>query len=134
MQEEILSLKEQNKFLLDYTKNLKRDINLIKIDRIANYEDNWDGYNAKKFKSEVIERVTKIIFINELKLQPSIFPTLRESIQLEFRIKSYFIEIEVFADHYELMVENESYGESEIIENIDWSGIASKINEIRSRE
>jgi uncharacterized protein YsxB (DUF464 family) len=133
LKDEIKLLKEQNKTLIEGTKSIKKEINLNKLDKFSNYKNNWNGYNAKKFKPSLIQKVSKIILGDELFVQPSVFPTLRQSIQLEFRIQHYFIEIEVFEDHFEMIVENESTEQFTSYDKIEWSDIIKKLNEIQAQ-
>lgn len=75
------------------------DVNLLhsyqKISEIRCLEDNWNGNGAPKFSSQLLDSVLSIV--EKLTRQPSIFPTARESIQLEYEndIGDY-LEFEVF--------------------------------------
>jgi len=133
LKDEIKLLKEQNKTLIESTKSLKKEINLNKLDKFSNYKNNWNGYNAKKFMPSLIQKVSKIILGDELFVQPSVFPTLRQSIQLEFRVKNYFIEIEVFEDHFEMIIENEGTEQYTSYDKIEWSDIIKKLDEIQAK-
>ena len=61
--------------------DIRRD-NLTKLDVIANLKDGWNGNDAPAIPGTVISRVRSLI--NELYIQPEIFPTALSSIQLEF--------------------------------------------------
>lgn len=56
--------------------------NLKKIETIAMLQDNWNENGAKAFSADLISKVRNIIAF--LKIQPEIFPTACESLQLEY--------------------------------------------------
>ena len=56
--------------------------NLKKLDKIALLKDGWNGNKAKPFESELISKVRKIITV--LEIQPELFPTVCNSIQIEY--------------------------------------------------
>ena len=56
--------------------------NLKKIDAISNLKTNWNGNGANAFKTELIDKIRRII--SALYIQPDIFPTPADSIQLEY--------------------------------------------------
>lgn len=64
------------------------------IDDVASLEDGWNGYGAKKFSSELIDFVREIL--DCLPIQPEIFPTANDSIQLEYhKDNDSYLEFEV---------------------------------------
>ncbi|MCJ7651727.1 MAG: hypothetical protein MUP85_24240 [Candidatus Lokiarchaeota archaeon] len=132
LQEKVKSLEDSNKYLMEYTKSIKQELNLNKIEKIAKYNDNWDGYGAKKFSNELIQKVKNILFDKKLKIQPSVFPTLRESIQLEFTIKKYFFEIEVSIDKIEMIIEDELSKKNKYFEDVTWEEVLMEIEEVFS--
>lgn len=75
------------------------DANLLysyqKISEIRCLEDNWNGNGAPKFSSKLLDFVLSVV--EKLTWQPNIFPTARESIQLEYEndIGDY-LEFELF--------------------------------------
>lgn len=78
-----------------------RNIDLCKIqsyetlNRIASLRDNRNQYGAKRFSKELVEYVRTII--DKLGSQPDIFPTARNSIQLEYeKIGDFYLEFEIF--------------------------------------
>ena len=78
-----------------------RNIDLCKIqsyetlNRIASLSDNWNQYGAKRFSKELVEYARTII--DKLDSQPDIFPTARNSIQLEYeKIGDFYLEFEIF--------------------------------------
>ena len=56
--------------------------NLKIINKIAKFENGWDGYNADAFSNKEIKYFTYII--KNLKVQPYITPTAANSIILEY--------------------------------------------------
>lgn len=64
--------------------NNEKEENYIILDSFVLLEDNWDGYDAIAPKKELIELVKS--FIEQLYLQPEIFPTPDGGIQLEYVI------------------------------------------------
>lgn len=72
---------------------------LKRLEDISALSDNWDGEGATSFSSSIIETVNE--FIHSVSVQPDIFPTLRNSIQLEYENnKNEYLEFELFdRDH-----------------------------------
>lgn len=71
--------------------------NLKKLDQIASLKDGWNGDTAKAFDIQLISKVRSIITM--LELQPEIFPTACESIQLEYEKEDgSYLEIEINSD------------------------------------
>lgn len=60
------------------------EANLIKLEDIKKLKFNWNGYNAKPIPEEIIEKVKKVIIKLGNDKQPEIFPTGRETIQIEY--------------------------------------------------
>lgn len=74
--------------------NEEKAENLRKINSIAALGDDWNGNGAKAFDFELIERVRQIITC--LDIQPELFPTACESIQLEYdKTDGSYMEIEI---------------------------------------
>jgi len=84
----------------------KRHINFIefptieesiaKLSALRNLEDNWGDHGCDKFSSEHINFVEDII--KKLTYQPYIFPTMNDSIQLEYEIDNDYLEFEIFSN------------------------------------
>ncbi len=66
--------------------------NLMKLDSFKELENDWNGYGAEPFNEEHIEKVKFLVSL--LKIQPEIYPTARNSIQLEYGELEY----EIFSD------------------------------------
>lgn len=56
--------------------------NLSRLEQFALLEDNWNGNNANAFSKELVEKAR--ILITSLDIQPEIFPTACDSIQIEY--------------------------------------------------
>lgn len=81
--------------------------NRNKLKTIKNLSANWNGYNAEPIDSKIVEMVSSLI--SKLAYQPKIFPTGRNSIQIEYFIsEENFLEIEVFDDSSSYYLLNES--------------------------
>lgn len=75
------------------------DVDLLKsyqkISEIRNLAENWNGNGASKFSTELLDFVRNII--EKLARQPNIFPTARESVQLEYENDvGDYLEFELF--------------------------------------
>ena len=85
----------------------ERTTNLQKLSDIAKFEANWDGYGAKSFSSAnaLITKAKQIIFSLPVQNQPSLFPTARRSIQLEYRLQdNTYLEFELFEERIIVML------------------------------
>jgi len=65
-----------NRYSLD-----KLLLNKQKLRSLKFLQENWDGYNGKRFSSKIIDTVEDIV--TKMEDQPQIFPTGRGSIQIE---------------------------------------------------
>lgn len=102
-----------------------RTENLDKLFAISTLEDNWNGNGAPSFPRKLIEKVHGII--TDLAIQPELFPTALQTIQLEYdNSRKDHMEIEIGTDDMsEVFVVGNSGGES--IERIE--STARAINE-----
>ena len=72
--------------------------NYLKLLAFCGLQKGWDGYEADSIPESVIYSAGTLL--KELSFQPGIFPTGRESIQIEYyKDDNRFVEIEVFTDH-----------------------------------
>lgn len=101
---------EPNKSLQNYTYvQLENDVktyyyevnselmkNLQKLNSFYLLEDNWNGYGSLSINPETIETVKTLIAT--LKYQPDIFPTGRNSVQLQYeKINGDYLEFEIYS-------------------------------------
>ena len=71
--------------------------NLEKLTTISRLKENWNGNGAPAFPRELIRKVRSII--KELVIQPEIFPTALQTIQLEYdNSRRDHMEIEISMD------------------------------------
>lgn len=74
--------------------NEEKMYNLKKIDQIALLKDDWNGNKAQGFSEELLSEVRKVI--TSLDIQPELFPTACDSIQLEYEKEDgSYLEIEI---------------------------------------
>ena len=70
---------------------------LEKLNQILNLPDNWDGNNAKSFSTKLIEKAGYILI--RLKVQPEVFPTACNTMQLEYeKDDGSYLEFEIAED------------------------------------
>lgn len=101
---------------IDIDQQSKKIKNFEIIEGFQNLKDNWDGEGAKAFNTEHLEKIKKILERPDLVRQPDIFPTFRESIQLEYeKGNGDYLEIEVFFDEIHMLLQkNDSEEETEL--------------------
>ena len=116
---------------LEREKALLRE-NVDILSEIGQWGDNWNNYGAKKFSQELIFKCLQIINAGNLNYQPDIFPTARESIQLEYEPDSeHYLEVEVFIDTIKVYkrIKNEKYK----FPNLSTEELFELINEFQSQ-
>lgn len=70
---------------------------LGRIDSFKSLQQDWNGYSAAPISKKLIDSVTYILM--NLTRQPEIFPTARNSIQLEYeKLNGDYLEFEIFED------------------------------------
>ena len=89
-----------------------KSLNLKKLEKIAALRDGWNGNGAPALPRELIERVRKLL--NELLIQPEIFPTALMTIQFEYdNTRRDHMEIEIgLNDEAEIFIVRYDGGES----------------------
>ena len=71
--------------------------NMEKLNRIAAYEKNWNGNDALPLPRNIIEKVKSLL--PELYMQPQLFPTACDSIQIEYEKENgEYLEFQIFED------------------------------------
>ena len=76
---------------------MKKDVikSLERLNDIGNLEQDWNGYGAKPFSDTLIDKCEKIVSL--LSVQPSIYPTRRNSIQFQYELSDRsYLEFEIF--------------------------------------
>jgi len=81
-----------NRYSLDKLKHNKRVLR-----NLANLKSNWNGYGGETISQDVIDKTEKMP--SDLDYQPQVFPTGRETIQIEyFKNDDNLIEIEISSE------------------------------------
>ena len=71
--------------------------NLNKIERFKKYKYDWNGNGAAPISSSLINKVRDILF--KLNIQPEVFPTAADSIQLEYDgLNDSYLEFQIYDD------------------------------------
>lgn len=67
------------------------------LDEIASLQYDWNGYGADPFSNSLIVKCKNIL--NNIIIQPRIFPTARNSIQFEYELEDdSYLEFEIFEE------------------------------------
>jgi hypothetical protein len=85
-----------------------------KIESFRELEQDWNGYGANPFSEKLITKALDLA--KQLSPVPKVFPTGRDSIQLEWETDNMFLEIEVFEDKIEIF--NHAFYDGKAIANI----------------
>lgn len=113
----------------EVTVNRDKIDNLRKLDNISLMKNDWNGNGARAFQQEVISKVRGIITV--LSVQPELFPTACETIQLEYEKENgEYLEIEVGADAKAEVFQIDASGAEKYYEIITEAKV---INEVVSR-
>lgn len=89
---------------------MKKEMNIQKLDRITVYDNNWNGEGTFKFDEEIISKAKFILLSTSLNRQPKIFPTNRNTIQLEYEeTNNKYLEVEILQNKFNVF--SELYGE-----------------------
>lgn len=118
-----------------YSENyqLKKKVNNINtILSFKKFAYDWNGNGAEPFSENIIQKALDFINSSELKYQPNVFPTARQSIQLEYeKSNGDYLEIEIFEDKYSAY--SEIGNEETEYESISFNQLIKLINEFYSR-
>ncbi|MCC8104949.1 MAG: hypothetical protein LIO99_02875 [Clostridiales bacterium] len=75
----------------------KKEDNIRRLKEIGHLSDDWNGYGAGAFSSALIDKCNTII--NGLDIQPDVYPTGRQSIQMQYELEDRsYLEFEIFED------------------------------------
>lgn len=118
-----------------YSENyqLKKKLNNINaLLSFKKFETDWNGYGAEPFSEEIIQKAIYIINSPNLKFQPNVFPTGRQSIQFEYeKSNGDYLEIEIFDNRYSVYSEFDS--KKTEYESISFTEALKLIDEFYSR-
>ena len=98
-----------------------------KILKFGELPENWNYHGAKKIPENIIYKA--IDLIDMFVVPPMVFPTARETIQLEFSLENgTYFEIEIFENNYQVLVEiSEEDEEYMFTKKEDLIGLFNKI-------
>ncbi len=78
-------------------KALRMNLGMVtnKLDQISKLKNDWNGYGAKAFSMDLIERCKAIV--HALSVVPEVYPTGRQSIQFQYELEDRsYLEFEIF--------------------------------------
>lgn len=102
----------------------KTELNLLKLQQINRLPENWNGYGSEPIPTRLIEICTEII--PKLEIQPSVFPTARDSIQFEYeKSNGDYLEFELYIEKVEVFFQSnfEEFNKTYTYEEINWNHI-----------
>jgi len=114
---------------IDVNHICKMNKNIETLKSFLKLKENWNYYGAKPFKEGLITKCINLIRSSDLKYQPDIFSTGRNSIQFEYEKEDgSYLEIEIFDDRFSYLYIN-CYGYEIENENEQWENIIKLIEE-----
>lgn len=106
--------------------------NLIFLNSLREYGENWDGEGALPFSEELIYAIEKTII--QLRLQPEIFPLQDGGIQLEYgNVKGKYLEFEIYLDNVNVYKISEEHKRSRYSFEFDFDKITREVNWFENR-
>lgn len=115
-----------NDIIFDLNDIILKKENIKKIEQMKSFDDNWNGYGAKKFTSEAIAHFKEII--QNLDVQPDIAPTGRNSLFMQYELDNDILTFEVSADKTEkVYVQNDDYDHAKVEQF--YTNVISKIKD-----
>jgi hypothetical protein len=103
--------------------------NIERLNGYRYFSDNWDGQGAEIISDIVIDKSIEIL--KSLSIQPSVFPTGRGSVQIEYELENEdYLEFEIFENHIECLMEK---GEDEIDVEVNQEQIAQIVRDFHGR-
>ena len=102
-----------------------KEENMKRLDVIDSLKDNWNGNGAGAFSHELVDKVR--ILVENLQIQPEIFPTALNTIQLEYEnSRRDHLEIEI-GETDEADVFIASYTGEELEETIPFAKVKERV-------
>ena len=118
-----------------YSENYQLKKKLNNINTVLSFKkfgSDWNGNGAEPFSENIIQKALDFINSQLLRFQPNVFPTGRQSVQLEYeKSNGNYLEIEIFDDKCSAYSEIEDK-ETEY-ESLSFNEIIKLINEFYSR-
>ena len=104
---------------------------LARLLEIEQLQDNWNGNGANCFSESILSFARKIVM--NLLIQPAIFPTARDSIQLEYENDlGDYLELELFENERIKMFSFDHTGKS-LTDEINYDSINKVVNKFYGR-
>lgn len=98
-----------NSSMIETTKKI-RNIERVKV--LGDLKGNWNDNGALPFPKSLLDIGVSII--RNIIIQPKVFPTARQSIQLEYeKVNGDYLELEVFVEKIEFFMERSNGEEKE---------------------
>lgn len=99
--------------------------NLFKLESFRELKQGWNGYNGERISDDVIDNATQLLL--KLNFQPKIFPTGRNSIQVEHYFdEENLFELEVFSDKFCIYLINDGEEIEKDLSRRDACGLINK--------
>lgn len=86
---------------------------------------NWNGYDAEPIPIEIIDFCSKVVW--NLGIQPEIFPTACQSIQLEYEKDSEYMEIGIFKTTISIYKKHKDWTEENYQIDYDINSIVDEV-------
>lgn len=97
----------------------------MKLDEIAGFPDDWNGYGAEQIKAEIISDAYHFLeYVYSLSDFVSVFPTARQSIQFEFEDNNKYCEAEIFVDRISIYSEKEDEEFNEDFDSVNKAAVS----------
>jgi len=97
---------------------ISKKINMDILDGFLLLQQGWNGYNGRSFSTSVIERAKRIVL--SLERQPYIFPTGRNSVQIEYRKPNRdYLEFEIYSNKIEFYIYKSGHEEERKVKSYE---------------
>lgn len=111
----------------DSVMSIDKAQSLERLFEIKQLQDDWNGNGAKRFSDSILSFTEKIV--RNLLIQPAIFPTARDSIQLEYENDlGDYLELEIFEEDRIKMFSFDHTGKS-LTKEINFDSINKVVSE-----
>lgn len=115
----------------DSVMSIDKAQSLTRLLEIKQLQDNWNGNGANCFSEGILSFTMKIVM--NLLIQPAIFPTARDSIQLEYENDlGDYLELELFENERIKMFSFDHTGKS-LTEEINYNSINEVVSKFYGR-
>ena len=84
-------IEEMHKELLRmFDTGVFRESTIMRLERMRDLEENWDGYGGRPIDPDVIKRAISLVW--NLPIIPEVFPTPNGDVQIEFDTREIYLE------------------------------------------